>query len=89
MSANTRVVYYLSGMGRPVSDDEGGFGNTVKPNTTPDFLSLEEFLAESADKSSPKQKVPSTMAFASCLELKRYQLKVIILIFKCNLSNLI
>lgn len=44
-------------MGKPVSDDEGGFGSTGKNNSTTEFLTLEEFLSEGLDKSSPKQKV--------------------------------
>ena len=44
----------LLGMGRPASDDEGGFKS---PNG--DMMTLEEFLAEGMDKTSPKNKVSS------------------------------
>ena len=44
-------------MGRPASDDEGGFKSTGRESPTGDMMTLEEFLAEGMDKSSPKIKV--------------------------------
>ena len=38
-------------MGRPVSDDEGGFGHRAGA-TSQDFMTLNEFLAEGLDKPS-------------------------------------
>ena len=43
-------------MGRPTSDDEGGF-KTGGRSPTGDMMTLEEFLAEGMEKSSPKTKV--------------------------------
>ena len=44
-------------MGRPASDDEGGFKSTVGESPNGDMMTLEEFLAEGLDKSSPTIKV--------------------------------
>ncbi|XP_060577829.1 girdin-like isoform X3 [Ruditapes philippinarum] len=57
VSCSTSAFTPLPGMGQPISDDEGGF----KPNnlvaSPPEFLTLEEFLAEGRDgKTSPRQK---------------------------------
>lgn len=45
------------GMGRPASDDEGGFKSAPGDSPNGDMMTLEEFLAEGMDKSSPKIKV--------------------------------
>ena len=50
-------TYCSVGMGRPTSDDEGGFRTTGRESPTADMMTLEEFLAEGMDKSSPKAKV--------------------------------
>ena len=50
-------LYCSVGMGRPTSDDEGGFRTTGRESPTADMMTLEEFLAEGMDKSSPKAKV--------------------------------
>lgn len=44
-------------MGRPASDDEGGFKSMAGGTPNGDMMTLEEFLAEGMDKTSPKNKV--------------------------------
>ena len=50
-------------MGRPTSDDEGGF-KTGGRSPTGDMMTLEEFLAEGMEKSSPKTKVSQSAMIA-------------------------
>ncbi|XP_052272930.1 girdin-like isoform X2 [Dreissena polymorpha] len=50
-SNSTSVL--LPGLGKPVDDDDGGFGGGERG----EFMTLQEFLAEGLDKSSPKQKM--------------------------------
>ncbi|KAL4237355.1 Coiled-coil domain containing 88C [Mactra antiquata] len=57
LSNNSSTFMLLPGMGHPVSDDEGGFNSNNKVTSpSADYLSLQEFLAEGLEKSSPKQK---------------------------------
>ena len=58
------TIYVRSvGMGRPTSDDEGGF-KTGGRSPTGDMMTLEEFLAEGMEKSSPKTKVSQSAMIA-------------------------
>ena len=53
------IVPCVLGMGRPASDDEGGFKSMAGGMPNGDMMTLEEFLAEGMDKTSPKNKVGS------------------------------
>ncbi|XP_053400629.1 girdin-like isoform X3 [Mercenaria mercenaria] len=57
VSLSNSTFTLLPGMGRPASDDEGGFKSSNRITSPSEYLTLEEFLAEGVDgKTSPKPK---------------------------------